>query len=265
MPQIKRVLFPVDFSASCLGAARYAEALAGQFQAEIILLHVVGAEEQNLTQDVLSSRQAQLDAFLADELKYFTTRRLCVIGNPSLEIVATARRSGADLVMMATHGYGVFRRFLLGSVTAKVLHDLDCPVWTSVHAEAAPPLEGIHCRKILCALDLNERSASILDWCAWLAGEYQARLGIVHATPELPAVYDEGNLNGDFERSVLAQAGRRIEMLQTACGAAEQVYISAGKPSEVVAQASRDFKADLVVIGRHGHTGVTGYLRHHSY
>jgi len=40
--------------------------------------------------------------------------------------------------MMPTHGLGGFRRFLLGSVTAKVLHDADCPVWTGVHLERAP-------------------------------------------------------------------------------------------------------------------------------
>lgn len=41
MPQIKKILFPVDFSDSCFSAARYVELLAGQFQAEVMLLHVV--------------------------------------------------------------------------------------------------------------------------------------------------------------------------------------------------------------------------------
>ena len=39
---------------------------------------------------------------------------------------------------MPTHGYGPFRRFILGSNTAKVLHDADCPVWTGVHVEEIP-------------------------------------------------------------------------------------------------------------------------------
>ena len=37
---------------------------------------------------------------------------------------------------MPTHGFGPLRRFLLGSVAAKVLHDAQCPVWTSVHTDA---------------------------------------------------------------------------------------------------------------------------------
>jgi nucleotide-binding universal stress UspA family protein len=41
MFQIKKILFPVDFSEACLGASRYVEAFTGRFQAELTLLHVV--------------------------------------------------------------------------------------------------------------------------------------------------------------------------------------------------------------------------------
>ena len=57
----------------------------GRFEAEIMLLHVVGMGEHNLAEDPLPRRQAQLDAFLADELKYFTTQRLCVAGARSYD------------------------------------------------------------------------------------------------------------------------------------------------------------------------------------
>ena len=43
MFQLRRILFPVDFSIRCRGAAAYVEALAGRFEAELILLHVVEA------------------------------------------------------------------------------------------------------------------------------------------------------------------------------------------------------------------------------
>jgi hypothetical protein len=36
-----------------------------------------------------------------------------------------------DLIVTPTHGYGLFRRFLFGSATLKVLHDAACPVWTA--------------------------------------------------------------------------------------------------------------------------------------
>ena len=264
MPQIKKILFPVDFSDSCLATARYVQALAGRFEAAIMLLHVVGMGEHTLADELLPVKRAQLDAFLADELKYFTVERVCVKGDPSPEIVNTAKRWGADLVAMPTHGVGAFRRLLLGSVTAKVLHDLHCPVWTSAHLEKAPRLEEIHCRRILCAVDLTERSRNILAWAAWLAGEYQASLGIVHATAALPTPYYGWNLAAEFTRSVSEQTARRIENLQKETGTeASRIYVDSGDPATVVAQAAREFDAELLVMGRHGGPGI--YLPQNAY
>jgi len=263
MPLIKKILFPVDFSDSCLGAARYVEALAGQFEAEIMLLHAVGMGEHNLAEELLPVRRAQLDAFLADELKYFTTERICVTGDASSEIVDAARRWSPDLVMMPTHGLGVFRRFLLGSVTAKVLYDLACPVWTSAHLETAPALEEIHCRRVLCAVDLAERSQNILEWAAWLAGEYGAALGIVHATAELPVAHYGWNREEEFAQSVSEHTARRIEMLLQETSTTGQLFVSSGNPAKVVAHAVRDFDADLLVMGRHSGPGT--YLHQNAY
>jgi nucleotide-binding universal stress UspA family protein len=261
MPLIKRILFPVDFSDSCAGAARYVEAFAGQFEAEIMLLHSVGMGEYNLPEDLLPHRQAQLDKFLAEELKHFTTHRVCVSGDAAPDIVDAARRWHPDLVMMATYGLGTFRRFLIGSVTAKVLHDLHLPVWTAVHAENAPPLERIHCRTVLCALDLSPRSQSVLEWAARLADEFDAKLGIVHATEPLPEAYLSGDLEGELTRSVVGNAERRIEIIQAAVGIAGPVFVKSGDPARTVACAAKQFNADLLVMGRHSAPGVTGYLR----
>jgi nucleotide-binding universal stress UspA family protein len=254
MPLIDKILFPVDFSRSCVSVARYVEALAGQFEAEIMLLHVVGpgAGELTLPEELLPMRQAQLNAFLADELKYFSTQRVCVTGTePAPEIVAAALRWRPDLVMMPTHGLGVFQRFFFGSVAANLLRDLDCPVWTSVHSEVALPLEDIHCRRILCALDLTARSPSVLAWAAALAAEYEAVLGIVHATAEMPLAYTSVSLEKDLTRSVSEQAKKEIESLQQTAGTAVRVFIDSGDPPTVIAGAAKEFNADLLVIGRH--------------
>lgn len=265
MPLIKKILFPVDFSDVCLGAARYVEAFAGRFEADVMLLHVVGMGEHNLAEELLPQRQTQLDSFLTDEFKYFTTQRVCVTGDPSSGVVDAARRWSPDMVMMPTHGLGVFRRLLLGSVTAKVLHDVNCPVWTGVHSEAAPPLEQIHCRKVLCALDLMDRSQSILEWADWLAREYQAALGILHVTAEFPPEYGVWSLADEFAHALVDDAKRRIEILQMAAGTTAQVFVNSGDPAKTLTCVVRNFGADLLVIGRHSRAGVTGYLRHNAY
>jgi nucleotide-binding universal stress UspA family protein len=268
MPSITKILFPVDFSDSCIGAARYVEALAGRFEARIMLLHVVGMGEGGLAlaEELLPARKAHLDAFLADELKYFSTERVCVIGDePAPAIVEAALSWGADLVMLPTHGLGVFDRLVFGSVTARMLEDLDCPVWTSVHAEAAPPLEQIHCRRILCALDLSERSPSVLKWASALAAEYEADLEIVHATAEMPPAVISVGLEDELARSVAEREKKEIESLQAMAGTAARVFIDTGDPANVIAGAARDYDADLLVMGRHDGSGLAGNLQQNAY
>jgi len=269
MPRIKKILFPVDFSESCLGAGRYVEAFAGQFEAEIMLLHVITRGEHTLPEELLPGRKAKLDAFLANELKYFTTDRICTIAeddiDPSQLIVEVAQSWCPDIVMLPTHGLGFFRRHLLGSVTAKALHDLRCPVWTSVHAESAPALENIHCRKILCSVDLSVCSRGVLQWAAWLAKEYRAELGIVHATAAIDASVASLNIEEEFNRQVSAHSKKRVDALQAEAGTAGQVFIKPGRPETVVAQTAAEFNADLLVIGRHSSEGIAGNVFHSAY
>ena len=262
MPQIKRILFPVDFSPASSGAARYAEALAGRFQAEIMLMHIVGPGEHNPPEALMPRRREQLNQFAKGDLRYFSTRIECKTGSdPAAAIEDAAKSWGADLIMIPTHGLGVFRRLLLGSVTAKVLHDAECPVWTSVHAELAPPLENVHCRKVLCAVDLSPRSRSILEWAAWLAKEYGADLGIVHAAAPWPPAYYTGE--GIFSEAITDEGASMVNALKIDIGIEGEAFVGAGEPSQIVAGAVKEFGADLLVIGRH--SGVSQYLGQHAY
>jgi nucleotide-binding universal stress UspA family protein len=264
MPAIKKILFPVDFSARCVGAARHVESLAGWFEAEIMLLHVVSNGTYTPAENLLPRSQAQLNSFLADELKYFTVERRCVTGDPAEKIIETARSWSPDLVMMPTQGLGLFRSFLLGSITSKVLHDVECPVWTGVHEEQAPSLEKIAWSKVLCAIDLGDRSRDVLAWAAFLAREHQADLRILHATPTLE-VGAGRYLNQEFDLSLADQAKSRIAALQTAAGTNAAVQIVRGNPRATVCCAAKEFSADLLVIGRHNGAGITGHLHHNAY
>ena len=265
MTGIKKILFPVDFSQRCEGAARYVESFAGWFEAEILLLHVVDATTYaSASEQLCLSRQDRLSDFMVRELKQFTVRRVCTMGDPAEEIVKMARSWEPDLVMMPTYGLGFYRPSLLGSVTAKVLHDVPCPVWTSTHSAEAPPLEKITLSNVLCALDLGQRSEPILEWAASLAKQHAADLGIAHAAPVL-ATGAGPSLHPQIAGSLAAAAQDRIDALQSAAGTAARVFVSGGEPAKVVACAARDFHADVLVIGRHSGRGEHGHLRHNAY
>ena len=88
-------------------------------------------------------------------------------GDPATTIIHQANDLNSDLIVMTTHGSGVLRRMLLGSVTAKVLHDANCPVFTIPHVEPPAPIQG-EFRHILCAVDADMRQQRALRW-AWIS------------------------------------------------------------------------------------------------
>ena len=248
--RIQKILFPVDFSDRSRGATNFVEEFVGRFQAELTLLHVVTPFTYNDTMDKEADRRVQLDSFLPADFDYFNVKRMLLHGDPALQIVDYARSNGSDLIMLSTHGYGPYRRFLLGSVTAKVLHDADCPVWTTSHLESAPPVEKISIRNILCALDLDSQGLKTLQWGASLAAEFQAHLSLLHVIPA-----------PDQDMKVR----NAIEKMQQEAGTKAMLHLEQGDIPDHIERAAKRLHADLVLIGRSSDAGIFGRLRKNSY
>jgi nucleotide-binding universal stress UspA family protein len=53
-----------------------------------------------------------------------------MMGDPAVEILQAAKRRGADLIVMATHGRKGLRHLVLGSVAEHVVREAPCPVLT---------------------------------------------------------------------------------------------------------------------------------------
>ena len=98
-----------------------------------------------------------------------------------------AQQQRADLVMLATRGHGPMRRFLLGSITAKVLHDVGAAVWTGMGAALSDHPVKIPYQSIVCALDDSKEAEAVLRAAASVASAYRAQLWIVHVVPTPPA------------------------------------------------------------------------------
>ena len=261
MPSLTKILIPIDFSERCLGATRYAISLAEHFHSEINLLHVLppfgdsddpGVDGVTIGEIMIARRakaQKRMDNFLNAALHHLRVKRTLLDGDPALRIVEWAQRERSNLIMMPTHGYGPLRRLLLGSVTAKVLHDADCPVWTGVHLEQGPPVEWGTLGRIACAVDLSLTSDKALNWAARLAGEFKAVFFWIHVVPRLAAPGEE-HYSYEFHHKIVESENSRICQLQTRAGTNATVLIEAGEiPDAVCAAAARE-RADLLVIGR---------------
>lgn len=262
----KNILFPVDFSDRCRGGGRLVEIFAGHFDAEITMLHVVEPPTySDIAIDNTPIAQRELEGYLASEMKHYTVRRVLAHGDAALRITEYANSGRFDLVMMPTHGYGGFRRLVLGSVTARVLDHVNAPVCTGVHMESVPPLERIEIRTILCAIDLGRQSCAAMRVAGALAEEFGARLHLLHALPagnESPAIgYDQ-----DWKAELIHQANARINALQESSGVGNaEVIVATDDAPRAVHDAAIELDANLVVIGRSVRQGVLGRLRANAY
>jgi len=271
-----KILLPVDFSERSVAAARYAKALAGRFGSELLLLHVLtppqyefgnlevsGSVLAELYQGRAEQVSADLDSFLAAELEGTAVRRSVIEGDPASKIVEFAHREKVDLILMPTHGYGPFRRFILGSNTAKVLHDADCPVWTGVHLEQAPPSAADSLRSVLCGVDLGAQSSKTLCWAAMLAAEFGARLTVIHVTT--PDAGPGGDSDPDRRAGVRESAERELQRLQLFVNVEAELLVEAGEPAKLICAAAERLEAGALVIGRGSAAGVFGRLRTNAY
>ena len=135
MPLIQQILFPVDFSPSTEALATPVAAMARLTGAPVTLLHAADALRPDL-EIVDAALLAQLEQravsrlalFGADALAGISVTRRVVPGPAVQAIVEWANKMTSPMVMMPTRGQSAFRRLLLGSVTAGVLHDASCPV-----------------------------------------------------------------------------------------------------------------------------------------
>lgn len=166
-------------------------------------LSEVVEEQQNLARD-------KLDLFLKSEFPVDECPRILLSGDAATQIAQLARKNAFDLIIMPTHA-GLFRRTLLGSTTAKVLNDADCPVLTTQHAETISPRQLEH-REWAGAIGLNADSERVLRYASQAAKVVHANLTVVHVVPasgpDLPVQLD---LEERLHSAKREEAKRRIE------------------------------------------------------
>ena len=141
--EIKKVLWPTDFSSNAQKALPYVKSLTMQYGAEIHVLYVIedvahhvpwyGEFDQEHINKLMqwSDKSAKgrldqiCDKYLEGCLLYI---KHIAVGDPALEILKLIDKEKVDLVVMASRGQRGHFRF--GSVTEKVLKESTVPVTT---------------------------------------------------------------------------------------------------------------------------------------
>lgn len=272
---IKSILFPVDLSDRCAAVVPHVEAAARRFGASVTLLHVVespvvpygpaemlGFPEQQ-TDRLRTTARARLDSFAASAFYGVRVSSVVEMGDPAPCIARVAGEREIGLIMLPTHGHGAFRAALLGSVTAKVLHDADCPVWTAAHLETLAPGRHVEWRNVVCAAGLPPESGRLIRAAEDLHQTLGAAIHIVHAVPGEEA-FPQRLMNAEFLSALKQQASEVIRQIQSDAGTDFDVSIETGDVSRAIADCARRLDADLVLAGR-GRERALARLRSHTY
>jgi len=135
MPQFDKILCPVDFDGNSLLALKIATELAQERKAILHLLHVVemppGPEVALPIGKMEAAARTKLELLAAERVDGKAHYEIKVMmGDPGVEVLQAAKRLGADLIVMATHGRKGLRRLVLGSVAERVIREAPCPVLT---------------------------------------------------------------------------------------------------------------------------------------
>jgi nucleotide-binding universal stress UspA family protein len=275
MIKIKQILCPIDFSDYSRRAVDHAFAIARCYGATVTALHVfspapvaafgadgVVFEPIVLTpldrEQVLADTRTFVDAEKAPGVPIEAVVRE---GQAAGEIVDQAVTMDADLIVIGTHGRTGFERFLLGSVTEKVLRKARCPVLTVPRGLAdAVPSGPVLYDRILCPVDFSDSSQHALRYAMSLAHEMGGQLTVLHVvahefenSADTAAIaYDTRTPVGDYLTAREDALRRRLDETVNSVAASGPVerLISHGKPWREILRIAQH--ADLIVMGVQG-------------
>ncbi len=261
---IKNILFPVDFSPSCVAVAPYVKRATSIFGANVTLVHACDLASHNgfelyaraaddIAEEHWNLARSRLEVFLESEFPAKESPRILLAGDAARAITETATKSKCDLIMMPTHA-GRFRRMLLGSTTAKVLSDADCPVLTMRHTATIAPRSLEH-RTWICAVELSSDSERVLRYARAAALAAGAKLSVIHAIQT-----SETDSKTQRPSEVELQARQQIAELLSALSSDALASIVVGPVKQVLLDAVRKSSADVLVIGRSTHSGTLGRM-----
>jgi nucleotide-binding universal stress UspA family protein len=275
MIEIPRILCPVDFSDVSRRALDYAVTLARWYKATLTVIHVHdavplvrGAAEMpplalgSEYRDGLKGELARFTAASAVDTVPFEL--VLAEGHAGEEIVKRAETDASGVIVLGTHGRSGVERFLLGSVTERVLHRARCPVLAvPPHVADAAPAPSF--KRILCGLDFSACSLQALEYALSLAQEGGACLTLVNVfetDASMPEDWRTSLQPVAVREALLAlEAARRARLTQIVPENLEgsctvDTAMACGPVARELLRLARARAADLIVLGVRGRSAA---------
>ena len=265
MPQLERILCPIDFSEFSVKAYDYAQSLAWHYKAELLVQHVLYSHPAFYTDAAYKEICQKLRTDALRKLREFTKRRTrtkvqpqCVVqdGIASDQILSFAEAQAVNLIVMGTHGLRGIDRLMLGSVTERVLRKARCPVLAvrkPVHDVVSPGenADPIELKSIVLCMDFSDHAHHALNYALSMAKEYKSELTLLHVLEDMPGSPDLQSATADvvkqLEESIPPDAPE---------GCWVNSLVRIGKPYQQIIQLALEARTDLVIMGVRGRAAL---------
>ncbi len=191
----KKIMCAIDFSDFTDTVLTYGKTLANEFNSKLCLCHVVSGSFMVASHispyadyagiEAEQARQAQDKLAKLGKDFHLDCEIMVGSGYPAEEIAQLARENDVDMVIAATYGGSGVKRFLIGSVTDRLVKILSCPLLvlnpsTQDLNSLSLPEKKIEFKKILVGCDFSEGSQLAFDYALGLAQEFQTKLYLAH-------------------------------------------------------------------------------------
>jgi nucleotide-binding universal stress UspA family protein len=280
MTNIRKILFPTDFSDCSRHALRQAVKLAKEYRAELHVMHAIVLHEDDphdpahhlhdpleirrILEELAAKRMGSLiqDHDIPDLVLTQVHRRGISAAPP---IVEYAEEADIDLIVMGTHGRRGVRKLLLGSVAAEVIRMAPCSVLT-VHAkgELGPAHDF---KRILVPVDFFEPSIQALAVACGLANDCGSRLYLAYVLGDVlhPAFYNMGAMRlSDLQPEILHWAKSALKDLANETANCSRIrtdcYALEGHAAREIIRFTRNHPTELIVMASHGRMGIKHVL-----
>ena len=265
----RRVLVPLDGSELAERAIPYAKTIAKTKGSELILFTVSIASVEQLDRPMKAYLELNAKELQSQGIKASIA---IAYGNVADEIISFADKNNIDLIIISTHGYSGFKRWVLGSVARNVLYGT-C-VQVLLIKSKAPKVTQIELKKLLLPLDGSAFSEAPIPSIKELTKGTKTELvlTVVSEPPPVPA-YGDRPINPTWEKHRDAlwteaqhQASEYLKKVKTRLekqGMTVKTQVipgDLGRVAESIMQAAQKEKVDLIAMTTHGRSGISRWV-----
>lgn len=266
---VERILLSSDGSEFSEGAVREAIRLAKKCSSSLSVMSVldINPEFDAMAPQIIEKREkdarVHLEAVQARVRKEGLDCTTTVLRgeDPYKEIVNEAIRNKNTMIVMGRRGRTGLSRLMIGSVTARVIGHAPCNVLV------VPKAGQLEFKSILVATDGSKYSAAAASEAIGLARRNNSSLTVISVVPselttptDIDFTVNQRELIAEKEMHNAEKSAKDVKEAAQKEGVSARAFVMTGKPSEAVIQLAQEKKADLIVLGSHGRTGVEKLL-----